>query len=182
MTKSSNASHEKNTESAKRAVKEMAQSTQNAIESAQREVSENMDHFLSPFFSLQRQAIEDMFSSMTNMWGGASMDKVMPKVSVWEDKEAFHLKTKLPQDNPDNMEVAVNDNILTLKWHEDKSKNNGPHQFYASHDAYRTIVIPENADPEKIEAVCKNGSLEIIVAKKETARNEGRSIPIRRSA
>lgn len=154
------------------------------MQSARREMSREMDNFMSPFLTMHRQmnmVMENMFSTMTDMWS-TEVDKMMPKVRVWEDRDSFHLKTRLPLDNPDNIEVAINDNILTLRWHQDQREKNGPHQFFSSHDAYRTIMIPDNADPERAEAICENGSLEVIVPKREDAQDNIRSIPIRRSA
>ncbi|MCE7886890.1 MAG: Hsp20/alpha crystallin family protein [Alphaproteobacteria bacterium PRO2] len=148
------------------------------------EIAGNMDNFMSPFLDMHRQMnrmMENMFSSMTDQWQAPmAADKMMPKVRVWEDSDAFHLMTRLPQDNPDNIEVAINDNVLTLRWHEDQRQDDGPHQFFRSHDAYRTVMIPDNADPEKAEAICENGSLEVIVPKRQDAGKNARSIPIRR--
>jgi HSP20 family protein len=174
-----------------------------------REMRDNTEEYLwSPFLNLPEQMARMMdenmrlFSSMANIWQSNPFaekmlpQKMLPRVRVWEDDKEFHLETKLPANNPENMEVTVHDGFMTLKWEEEEFGTGGRDQrrsrngngnaalsshHYSARSSLRTVMIPDNADAGKAHAVCKNGLLEVIVPKKAQAVGGGRSIPIEKS-
>ena len=145
------------------------------------------DNFLSPFLTMQRQMnnfMEDAWRNFSHapMWP-ADMDRMMPKVKVWEDSESFHLQTKLPMNKPENVDVSVNDNYMTIRWSDkinETGGENGEFMRSSSHVQHRTIMLPQNADPEGAEALVKDRTLEIIMPKRKDAESEGRKIPVRK--
>ncbi|HRQ60066.1 MAG TPA: Hsp20/alpha crystallin family protein [Alphaproteobacteria bacterium] len=183
-------------------VKDSAQTAANMTQRSLREMRGNAEDYLwGPFMNMQEQMARIMdnnmraFSSMANLWqGGMLAEKMLPKVRVWEDDKEFHLETKLPNNNPDNMEITMHNGFMTLKWEDaefsngrDKHRRSSTHvsdasgHYSASTTSLRTVMIPDNADPGKAHAICKNGILEVIVPKKALAGNNGRSIPIEKT-
>lgn len=171
-------------------IKDLARDAAHATKREMREMRHNAEDYLwTPFLSMQKQMArmldENMrtFSSMADMWQGNLLsDKMLPKVRVWEDDKEFHLQTKLPSNNPDNVEVTVHDGFMTLKWEDEEAGRNGnAGQFRSLQSSRRTVMVPENADTEKAHAVCENGMLEVIVPKKKVAESRGRSIPIEKA-
>jgi HSP20 family protein len=146
------------------------------------------DGLLAPFVTMQRQMgrlMEDTWNYMAHMtplWP-AETDDLMPKVKVWEDEDSFHLQTRLPHNAPENVQVSVHDNFMTIKWsgHTEKSEQNKGLSIIrsTSQAAHRTVMIPKNADADDAEAVVENGVLEVTMPKRRDAEQEGRIIPIR---
>ncbi|MCD8526103.1 MAG: Hsp20/alpha crystallin family protein [Alphaproteobacteria bacterium] len=183
-------------EKAKDNVKEAAREAKQMTRREMREMKRDADEFLwSPLMGMQQQMARLMeqnlrtFSSMTHLWqGGMTLDKMLPKVRVWENEKEFHLETRLPADNPDCMEITMHDGFMTLKWDDEEDGEmpldmmmpgaNGFGAFHAHNSSQRTVMIPENADAAKAHAVCKDGMLEVIVPKKKGAESKGRSVPI----
>lgn len=81
----------------KKEMKNVQKDLENLTRAASREMADNANQMMAPFSTMQKQMNRMMeeslktFSSMTNLWAATPLGKVIPKVRVWEDENAFHL-------------------------------------------------------------------------------------------
>lgn len=97
-----------------------------------------------------------------------------PAVDIREEKDRFVIEADLPGVDPKDIEVTMENGVLTLKgerrFEKDTSGDNYKRVERAYGVFYRRFSLPDSANPEKIEARGKNGVLEIILPKQEKVR------------
>ena len=97
-----------------------------------------------------------------------------PALDVEETDEGFTLHIELPGVTVDQVDVAMEENVLTVS---------GTRDFYAAKNAdnfrrverrfgtfHRAIRLPDRVDPEGIKASFKDGLLTVSVPKAESAK------------
>ncbi len=96
-----------------------------------------------------------------------------PAVDVCENDEGVYLAVNLPGAEKDTLEVAAEDNRLTISGRAEAPSPEGyrliAKEFVAGQ--YRRVFsLPEALDPEKIRARIRNGVLEIAIPWREKAK------------
>ena len=100
---------------------------------------------------------------------GTSVADWIPAVDIVEEKERFVLKADLPGVNPDDIDVNMDDGVLSLsgnRTHETDSEVDGLRRVErASGKFYRRFSLPDTANAEEISAKSANGILQISIPK-----------------
>ncbi len=103
-----------------------------------------------------------------------------PSVDVFENENDLVLKADLPEVEPKEVSIEVENGTLTLKGSrnfENALSGRGYHRIERSYGSFvRAFSLPETVDPEKVKADYKNGVLTITLTKKEVAKP--RTIPV----
>ena len=98
----------------------------------------------------------------------------LPKTDVTEDKNSYKLTLELPGLDKDNVDVKLEDGVLTVKGEkkeENESKDSRFHRVERHYGSFvRSFRLPESVKREKIEATFKNGLLLINIPKAEEAK------------
>lgn len=98
----------------------------------------------------------------------------MLPVDVFEGTEELTLKAALPGVDPGDVNIEVNDGVLTIsaeRKHEDKGEKDGYRWIEQQYGTFsRSLTLPRYADAEHIKAHYNNGVLELTVPKKESAK------------
>lgn len=93
-----------------------------------------------------------------------------PAVDVSETNEAVIVKVDLPGVNPDDVEISLSENVLTIKGEKKKEEEEKKQNFYRMERYYgsfmRAIQLPCEIEEEKISATYKDGVLKIVLPKK----------------
>lgn len=96
------------------------------------------------------------------------------RADVLERPESYLLRFDLPGVDKKDIEVEVGKNVLTVKAErrfEDASEGENYQRVERFFGRYaRSFALPEDADPEKIEASCRDGVLTVEVGRKKEAR------------
>jgi HSP20 family protein len=98
----------------------------------------------------------------------------VPAVDIKETKDAFVLHADVPGVDPKDIDVHMENGILTIKGERESEKKEEKEGYkrverqYGSF--YRRFSLPDTADAEKIAAKCKNGVVEITIPKKEAVQ------------
>ena len=104
----------------------------------------------------------------------ANADGWKPMLDVMETKDGILLKVDLPGVKQEDINISIEDNMLTLKGerkNESEVSEEGFTRFERSHGAYqRSVALPPTVDTDQVKATYKNGVLEIRLPKKEEAR------------
>ena len=105
-----------------------------------------------------------------------------PPVEITETDNEIMLTAELPGMTKDNVEISLEDNVLTLRgekkeeWTEDV-KERRLHVFERTYGAFqRSFTLPREVDAEKVWADFTNGVLTLHLPKAERAK--GRKIEI----
>jgi HSP20 family protein len=98
-------------------------------------------------------------------------------VDLYETPEAVMVKTRLPGVNPEDVEVNVHGDTLTIKAELrsdaalDEAKNWAWHRHELYHGTVaRSITLPTLIQPDKVEATFRNGELSLVLPKAEEVK------------
>jgi HSP20 family protein len=98
----------------------------------------------------------------------------MLPMDVMETDEAIKLKVALPGLDPKDINVHVEDNVLTVSGErrfEDKVEEGNYHWIEQQYGTFsRSVTLPQSADLERIEAQYNNGVLQLTVPKRQETR------------
>jgi HSP20 family protein len=109
------------------------------------------------------------------------VESFTPAVNEKVDEKGYHLEIDLPGVKKEDIEINVNENILTisgerkLEKKEQKDNYTRIESFFGRFE--RSFKLPADADVDNIEAKAENGVLKIFIAKK--AKSEGKKIKIK---
>jgi HSP20 family protein len=105
----------------------------------------------------------DRSSIVTSNW--------TPAVDIKEEDERFLLKADVPGVAPKDIEVTMEDGVLTIKGerkHESEEEANGYKRVERSYGSfYRRFSLPDTANAEGVTAQGKDGVLEVVIPKHE---------------
>ena len=97
-----------------------------------------------------------------------------PAVDITEDENSFKLLADIPGVNPEDIEVSMENGVLTVKGErktEDKTEKENFRRVERQYGSfYRRFTLPETANADKIEAHSDHGVLKIIIPKQEVAQ------------
>lgn len=97
----------------------------------------------------------------------------IPAVDILEENERFVLLADVPGVPPEDIEITMEDGVLTLKGErKDVAANaDGAKRIErVSGTFYRRFALPDGVDPEGVTAQGKHGVLEVSIPKVERAK------------
>jgi len=101
---------------------------------------------------------------------------VTPAVNIIESKDDYRIEVVAPGLDKADFRINVENNVLTISAEkevkqEDKEEHFMRREFnYASFS--RSFTLPESMDSEKISAKHKDGVLNVVIPKKEEAKEK----------
>jgi len=118
-----------------------------------------------------RREMERAMDTPTAEGSSVATSDWVPAVDIKEDKEAFLIVADIPGVDPKDIEVHMENGVLSIKGEkesEKKEEREGYKRVERSYGSfYRRFSLPDTADPEKISANSNNGVLEVRIAKQE---------------
>ena len=97
-----------------------------------------------------------------------------PAVDIYETEKEIVLKADLPGVNLSDVDIRLENNILTVRGERHFEKEVKQENFHRVERIYgtfaRTFTLPNTVNPEKIDAAYDNGVLQITMPKREEAR------------
>ncbi len=97
-----------------------------------------------------------------------------PAVDVKEEEKRYLMEVELPGLTDKDIELKVEDNILTLSSKKEESKEEKRNGYLLrerrSAEFCRTFVMPQDADRAEVKAEFKNGLLVVDIPKKPEAQ------------
>jgi HSP20 family protein len=97
-----------------------------------------------------------------------------PAVDIYETENELVLKADLPEVDPKNVGIQLENGTLTLKGarkFEEEKNGKGFHRIERSYGSFvRAFSLPDTVDGENVKADYKNGVLTVTLPKKEVAK------------
>jgi HSP20 family protein len=131
------------------------------------DVLKRMHEQLNSVFPMTLAGFEDEDSSVvTSTWA--------PAVDIKEEDERFIIKADVPGVDPKDIDVTMENGVLTLKGERSEEKQEereGYKRIERSRGSfYRRFSLPDTADGDHIAAKSSNGVLEVVIPKRELAK------------
>jgi len=105
-----------------------------------------------------------------------------PAVDIFELEGNIVLKAELPGVDPKDVDVRVENNVLTLRGErkfDSEVKKESYHRVERAYGAFsRSFTLPTVVDTEKIKAEVKDGVLRVTLPKREEAKPKQISISV----
>ncbi|MDR0747577.1 MAG: Hsp20/alpha crystallin family protein [Helicobacteraceae bacterium] len=118
-----------------------------------------------PFLELRRQieALSERSDSAPNL------SSFSPAVNTRENNDAYLIQIDLPGVDKDAITVDLKEKVLSISGERKFEEEVKEEDFYRLESRYgrfeRRFSLPDNTDPEKIEAAYKNGVLTLTLPK-----------------
>ena len=148
-------------------------------ESLRQEIDRVFDYFGRSFWQPFPQSLfaaEPLFRRELT-WG------TTPAVDVVESEKAYEVTAELPGMDEKNIEVKVANSNLTIKGEKQEEKEEKKKDYYLRERHFgsfeRSFEVPENVDPDKIEAVFKKGVLTVTLPKKAEAQKPAKKVDVK---
>ncbi len=117
--------------------------------------------------------LPEMEELMSTFWGnggeGWMSETMVPSADVSETEKAIDVRLDLPGVEPEQIEVQVNGNLLTIsgeRKEEKEEKGRTFHRIERSEGSFsRTITLPCEVQENKVVASFKNGVLNVSLPK-----------------
>ena len=131
-----------------------------------------------PFRDLRglQDEMNRLFSSTFSRGDGDQMTRGAwnPSVDIFENKDQIVLEAELPGMKPEDVEISIENNILTLhgeRKFEKKAEGDNFHRVERSYGSFtRSFTLPSTVSSENAEAAFENGVLRLTLAKREEAK------------
>jgi HSP20 family protein len=125
-------------------------------------------------------ALNDFDRYMESFFGESPLSPVFrtngrqPAVDIRETEGAYLLEAELPGYDEKGIEVHMDNGVLTIESKKEEKKEKKEENYIVrerrSDSLNRSFKLPENADPEAISAVFKNGLLSLEIKKRAEAK------------
>ena len=128
--------------------------------------------------------LERLFGDLLEPFGQPlTRQSWVPPVNIEETDDAYEVSAELPGLRPEDVEVTVEQNVLSIsgerKW-GDEAENKNFHRVERGYGRFlRTFALPHQVDGERVQARFQDGLLHVSIPKAEGAKP--RRIPINAS-
>ena len=116
-------------------------------------------------------SVQNQFNRLVDqMWGGRQ-ESWLPAVDVFDNKDAVVVKAELAGMDPDDIQIEVEDNVLTVKGERRFEETVDEERYYRVERRYgsfqRSLALPQGVRPDDISASYEDGILIVTVPKVE---------------
>lgn len=112
-----------------------------------------------------------------------TVNKFIPPVNIYDDKDNVYVDVAVSGYNPDNIELDVQDGVLTVKGNMEKKREIEEKNYYRKEikmgSFSRQIALPSEVYGERAEANFDNGVLKISIPKREEVKPKRIEIKIK---
>lgn len=122
--------------------------------------------FLEPF--------EEMDKILSEAWPSARTQSFMPAVDMYEEKDNVIVETQLAGVDPEKVDIAIENDVLTIKGESEKKSEVEDKNYYRkeirSGSFFRSIPLPAHVLGDKASAEARDGVLRISIPKAPEAK------------
>ncbi len=137
-----------------------------------------------PMIALRKE-VDSLFDDFGNGFSSGA-NKVVVRSNISETDKEFSITAELPGLTEEDVEVSVTDDRIVIKGEKKSEKEeHGDEKGRAYHRIERTsgsfermMTLPFTIDPDKVEAVVKDGVLKVTIAKPPEAATKTKKINV----
>jgi len=113
---------------------------------------------------------------------GMRQTMLMPKIDITETDKEYLIKVEVPGVDEKDLKLQSNNNCLVIQGEKKQEMQDKSEHFYRNECVYgkfkRVLNLPEDVDPNTIDAKFKSGVLIIKILRKEAFAEKMRIIPV----
>jgi len=148
-----------------------------------------------PFQSLRKQ-VDDLFTNFTVSWPHFEMPKIewptleegkesaIAKFDLSESGKSVKVVADIPGVDEKDVEVLVQDGVLTIKGNKKSEREEEGEDFYISERSFgsfsRAFRLPDGVDEQAVAANFDKGVLTVSLPKTSKGKTEGRRVPVKK--
>ena len=114
------------------------------------------------------------------------MQRWAPQLEVFQRGNELVVRADLPGMRPDDVQIDVEDGVLTISGERREESEDRERGFYRSERSYgafsRSIALPEDVDEDRVQARYEHGVLEVTVPVPQQQPRRGRRVEIQAGA
>ena len=115
--------------------------------------------------------VTNQFNRLVDQVWNGRQESWLPAVDVFDTKDAVVLKAELAGMDPDEIQIEVEDNVLTIKGERKFEETVDEERYYRVERRFgsfqRDLALPQGVKPEDIAAAYEDGILTVTVPKAE---------------
>jgi HSP20 family protein len=120
---------------------------------------------------------------LTNGWFEKEFNQSLPALNIKESTKDFSIELAAPGFKKTDFKITSEEGVLTISAEKQEEKNEEKKHFTRKEFSYesftRSLQLPENSLPDKIDAKYEDGILKLALPKKEiTAPKEKKEIKV----
>jgi HSP20 family protein len=148
-----------------------------------RPFSEEMDRFFEDFgFGRRLHSAFGRGRELLRREVGLIPAEWSPRIEILEHDGRYVVRAELPGMTKDDIKVEVTDEVLTIQGQRKQEKEEKREGYYYGERAYgsfyRTIPLPEGAEPAEATAEIHNGVLEVTIPAPKKAEKKSRLLEV----
>jgi HSP20 family protein len=128
------------------------------------------------------RTMDEVFERLFGNPRSVNAASILP-VDLYEQDNKLIVKAAVPGVTPEELDVQIENNILTIKGEHKQEQTNEDAKVYRREVAYgafsRSIRLPENLNFSEIDAQFKNGVVTISIPKVEEPKPEAIKVSVR---
>jgi HSP20 family protein len=117
-------------------------------------------------------------------WPQANMGNFAPAIDVYEDENNVYVETPLPGINPEEVNIAIENDVLTIEGGSEKKTEVDEKNYYRKEVRYgsfhRSVALPSSVKGEDAKAEYEKGVLKITVPKEERVKPKKVKIEVKK--
>ena len=110
---------------------------------------------------------------LTNGWFEREFNQSLPAINITEEAKGFAIELAAPGYKKSDFKITAEEGVLTISAEKQEEKNEEKKRYTRKEFSYesftRSLQLPENSLPEKIDAKYEDGILKLVLPKKEIA-------------
>ena len=118
--------------------------------------------------------LDEPFLQYPRLWERTMMSEWNLALDVAETDDAYVITASLPGVAPEDVEITLADNVLTIKGETSKVEESEEQQYHIRERRFgrfvRSITLPTAVDADHVEAVSENGVLTLTLPKTEEVK------------
>ncbi len=115
--------------------------------------------------------VQNQFNRLVDQVWSGRQESWLPAVDVFDTKDSVVLKAELAGMDPDEIQIEVEDNVLTIKGERKFEETVDEERYYRVERRFgsfqRNLALPQGVKPEDISAAYEDGILTVTVPKVE---------------
>ncbi len=136
-----------------------------------------------PSITRLQDRVNRLFSNFLDHDGWEfSSEEFVPALDVTDKPDQLEVKVEVPGVDPDDIEISVQDDVLTITGERKSEKEEKGDHTYRREMAYgrfsRALALPTSIVADEVEATSRNGVLTIRIPKSEVRKPK--TIPVKK--
>lgn len=137
-------------------------------------------------FGFGMPAFRRLFDPEPTFRSSMTISMPNPAIDIAEDDKGYRLTAELPGMTENDIEITVNDDMLTLKGEKKQEAEHKEKNYTLSERSYgafqRSFWLPDSVDRGKIDASFAKGVLTVSLPKSATATAQPKKIEVKAAA